>query len=133
VPISQREEALMPSRMLSPLLLAGLLVAGGAQAQGDLANGKLQFRKCAICHAAEAGKNKIGPSLFGIVGRKSASEANFSYSDAMKKFDRSWDDATLDSYLVEPRKTVPGTKMIFAGLKDKKDRDDLIAYLGTLK
>lgn len=123
----------MPLKVLSPLLLAGLLITGGAQAQSDLANGKVQFRKCAICHAAEPGKNKIGPSLFGIVGRKSASEANFSYSDAMKHFDRSWDDATLDSYLTEPRKMVPGTKMIFAGLKDKKDRGDLIAYLDTLK
>ena len=51
----------------------------------------------------------------------------------MKKFDHTWDDATLDAYLVEPRKLVPGTKMIFAGLKDKKDRGDLIAYLDTLK
>ena len=123
----------MSLKMLSPLLLAGLLANGGAQAQGDIANGKVQFKKCALCHSAEPGKNKIGPSLFGIVGRKSASVPNFAYSDAMKNFDRTWDDATLDAYLVEPRKLVPGTKMIFAGLKDKKDRGDLIAYLDTLK
>src|SRR5438309_9171623 len=102
-------------------------------AAGDVEAGKADFKKCALCHTAEAGKNKIGPSLFGIVGRKSASAPNFAYSDAMKNFDRTWDDATLDAYLVEPRKLVPGTKMIFAGLKDEKDRGDLIAYLDALK
>lgn len=117
----------------SLLLLVGLLAAGGARAQGDIANGKLQFKKCAVCHAVAPGQNKIGPSLFGVVGRQSASAANFAYSDAMKKFGRIWDVATLDAYLAEPRKIVPGTKMIFPGLKDEKERDDLIAYLATLK
>jgi cytochrome c len=118
---------------LSPLLLVGLLASGAAHAQGDIANGKVQFKICALCHTGEVGKNKIGPSLFGIVGRKSASVPNFAYSDAMKNFDRTWDDAALDAFLVEPRKLVPGTKMIFAGLKDEKDRGGLIAYLATLK
>ncbi len=123
----------MASRLLLPLLLVGLLAAGGARADGDIENGKVQFKKCAICHDTEAGKNKIGPSLSGIVGRKSASAPGFAYSDSMKKFDHTWDVATLDTYIADPRKTVPAGKMIFAGIKEKKDRDDLIAYLGTLK
>jgi cytochrome c len=124
----------MVSKVLVPLLLAAIVAANGARAESGVENGKQQFaKKCVICHAAEPGKNKIGPSLFGIVGRKAASEASFSYSDSMKKFDHVWDDATLDSYLAEPRKAVPGTKMIFAGLRDKAERDDVIAYLATLK
>ena len=123
----------MTVKPLIPLLLVGCLAAGAARAEGDVEAGKVQFKKCMVCHAAEPGQNKIGPSLFGVVGRKAASEENFSYSDAMKKFDHVWDDATLDTYLAEPRKAVPGTKMIFAGLKDKGERDDIIAYLATLK
>jgi len=123
----------MVRKVSIPLLLAAIFATHGARAQ-SVENGKQQFaKKCVICHTAEPGKNKIGPSLFGVVGRKAASVANFSYSDAMKKFDHVWDDATLETYLAEPRKTVPGTKMIFAGLKDKGERDDVIAYLTTLK
>ena len=81
----------------------------------------------------EAGKNKIGPSLFGVVGRQSAGLENFNYSDGMKKFEHTWDEETLDLYLTDPRGTVPGTKMIFPGIKDKAERDDVIAYLETLK
>jgi cytochrome c len=102
-------------------------------AAADVEAGKADFKKCALCHTAEAGKNKIGPSLFGIVGRKSASVDNFNYSEAMKKFDHTWDAQTLDTYLADPRATVPGTKMIFPGIKDEKERQDVIAYLETLK
>ncbi len=123
----------MTVKPLIPLLLVGCLAAGAARAEGDVEAGKVQFKKCMVCHAAEPGQNKIGPSLFGIVGRKAASVPNFSYSDAMKKFDHAWDPATLDVYLADPHKEVPGSKMIFPGIKDKKDRDDLIAYLATLK
>jgi cytochrome c len=99
----------------------------------DVEAGKVAFKKCALCHTSEPDKNKIGPSLFGIIGRKSASVDNFSYSEAMKKFDHTWDAETLDSYLTDPRAVVPGTKMIFPGIKDKTERDDVIAYLETLK
>ena len=99
----------------------------------DVDAGKEDFKKCALCHTAEAGKNKIGPSLFGVVGRKSASVDNYSYSDAMKKFDHTWDPETLDKYLADPRAVVPNTKMIFPGIKDEKERQDVIAYLETLK
>jgi cytochrome c len=102
-------------------------------AAADVEAGKTAFKKCALCHTTEAGKNKIGPSLFGVVGRKSASLDGYNYSEAMKKFDHTWDPQTLDAYLVDPRVVVPGTKMIYPGIKDKAERDDVIAYLETLK
>jgi cytochrome c len=113
----------------------GILVAmaAGPAVSADADAGKTAFKKCALCHTTEAGKNKIGPSLFGIVGRKSATVENFNYSEAMKKFDHTWDEGTLDEYLADPRGTVPGTKMIFPGIKEKTERDDVIAYLETLK
>jgi cytochrome c len=116
-------------------LAFGILVAmaAGPAVSADADAGKTAFKKCALCHTTEAGKNKIGPSLFGIVGRKSATVENFNYSEAMKKFDHTWDEGTLDEYLADPRGTVPGTKMIFPGIKEKTERDDVIAYLETLK
>jgi cytochrome c len=110
-----------------------LVIAAAPGLAADVESGKTAFKKCALCHTTEADKNKIGPSLFGIVGRKSATVENFNYSEAMKKFDHTWDEGTLDEYLTDPRATVPGTKMIFLGIKDKTERDDVIAYLETLK
>ena len=120
------------SNVILALSILASMDAGSAGA-ADVEAGKTAFKKCALCHTTEAGKNKIGPSLFGIVGRKSATLENFSYSEAMKKFDHTWDEGTLDEYLADPRGTVPGTKMIFPGIKDKAERDDVIAYLETLK
>ena len=122
-------------RFPSLALALGVLLAfaAGPGMAADVEAGKTAFKKCALCHTTEAGKNKIGPSLFGIVGRKSAALENFNYSEAMKKFDHTWDEATLDTYLADPRGTVPETKMIFPGIKDKAERDDVIAYLETLK
>ena len=117
--------------IFSVSILAGM--AASTVMAADVEAGKTEFKKCALCHTNEAGKNKIGPSLFGIVGRKSATLENFNYSEAMKKFDHTWDEGTLDEYLADPRATVPGTKMIFPGIKDKTERDDVIAYLETLK
>jgi cytochrome c len=119
------------SRLVFGILIPLCAVAPAAAADVDA--GKTAFKKCALCHTTEAGKNKIGPSLFGIFGRKSASLENFNYSEAMKKFDHTWDEATLETYLADPRGTVPGTKMIFPGIKDKTERDDVIGYLETLK
>jgi cytochrome c len=120
-----------PNLILALSILAAM--PAGSAAAGDVEAGKTAFKKCALCHTAEAGKNKIGPSLFGIVGRKSATVENFNYSEAMKKFDHTWDEETLDTYLADPRATVPETKMIFPGIKDKAERDNVIAYLETLK
>ena len=114
-------------------LVTSLVLGANPTLAADVEAGKIAFKKCALCHTAEAGKNKIGPSLFGVVGRKSGSVDNFSYSEAMKNFDHTWDTETLDTYLADPRAVVPGTKMIFPGIKDKTERDDVIAYLETLK
>ena len=114
-------------------LVTSLVLGANPTLAADVEAGKVAFKKCALCHTTEQGKNKIGPSLFGVVGRKSASVDNFSYSEAMKNFDHTWDTETLDTYLADPRAVVPGTKMIFPGIKDKTERDDVIAYLETLK
>jgi cytochrome c2 len=113
---------------LPALLLIGSGISQALEA-GDPAQGKKVFAKCQICHSLEAGKNKVGPSLHGVIGRASASEAEFNYSDAMKNAHVNWTPETLDQYLTNPRKMVPGTKMIFPGLPKEKDRADVISYL----
>ncbi len=113
--------------------LALMLGAGAAHADGDPAAGKEVFKKCVICHSTDENVNKLGPSLYGVVGRPSGSIADYHYSDAMKAANKVWDAKTLDVYLADPKGTVPGTKMIFAGLKDSTDRANVIAYLATLK
>ncbi len=123
---------MLPKTFLA--LTAGMvLLTGAAYAAGDAEAGKQVFRQCALCHTTEAGKNKVGPSLFGIVGRDSASIETFNYSDAMKSFKQKWTAEELNVYLQDPRKVVPGTKMIFVGVKDDKQRQDVIEYLQTLK
>jgi cytochrome c len=112
---------------------AFLLGAGDAGAAGDVEAGKKVFNKCAACHAVEAGKNKVGPSLFGIVGKKAGTDPTYKYSDNMKNSGLTWDEKTLDAYLEKPQEMVKGSKMAFAGLKDPKDRENIIAYLQTLK
>ena len=113
-------------------LATGLLIGSGvarALDAGDPAQGKKVFVKCQACHSLEAGVTKVGPSLHGIIGRASGSEADFSYSDAMKSANVHWTPETLDQYLTNPKKMVPGTKMAFPGLPKEKDRADIISYL----
>jgi cytochrome c2 len=117
---------------MAPILPTLILTAAGAARAveaGDPALGKKVFAKCQACHSLEAGKNKVGPTLHGVMGRASASEADFAYSDAMKNAHLTWDPDTLDKYLAKPKEMVPGTKMAFPGLPKGKDRADLIAYL----
>src|SRR5262249_21355363 len=102
------------------------LVAGG-----DPAAGKLVFRKCQVCHSLDPGKDILGPSLAGVIGRKSGAEPNYAYSPAMKDANITWDAKTLDAYLDDPQKTVPGNRMPFPGLKTPQDRSDVIAYLAA--
>ena len=114
--------------------LAALLLAAAPAIAGDAANGAKVFKtQCGACHRAEIGKNLIGPSMFEIVGLKSSSVAGFKYSAANQAANLVWDTATLDKYLINPRETVPGTTMTYAGLKNETQRADLISYLETLK
>ncbi len=127
-------------RLAGNLLAAMVVLAAStgasmpASAQDDEAaeGSKIFKRVCFLCHTAEAGKNKIGPSLFGVVGRKAGSVPGFSYSEAMKSSGIVWDEQKIDEYIADPRKTVPGNKMAFAGLKKAEERKEVIAYLKTL-
>jgi len=105
------------------------LFAGSALAAADPAKGEKIFAKCKACHTIEAGKNKIGPSLAGLIGRKAGTAEGYNYSDAMKNSGLVWNEDTLFKYLENPRGVVPGTKMVFPGVKDAQDRADVIAYL----
>jgi cytochrome c len=113
-------------------LLAIGLAAGTAWADGDAVKGEQVFKKCMACHSATDKANKVGPSLLGVVGRKVASVEGFSYSDSMKEYGATgavWDEATLGTYLENPKAVVAKTKMAFAGLKKEDERADLIAFL----
>ncbi|CAK0747640.1 Cytochrome c2 [Azospirillaceae bacterium] len=118
-------------------LAIGLTLAamsGSAFAQ-DAAAGEKSFKKyCGMCHTTEAGKNRVGPSLNGVVGRTSGSVAGFAYSVANKNSGITWTEDKLDAYLSGPATaTVPGTKMTFGGIKDTAERANVIAYLKTQK
>ncbi len=114
--------------------LAAIGLAGPALA-GDAASGKtVFFQYCSACHATTKGApSGLGPSLFGVVGRKAGSLPGYAYSPAMKAADYSWTTDRLAAYLPAPMKVVPGTKMTFAGLKRPGQADDVIAYLSSLK
>ena len=102
--------------------------AAAPPAGGDPAAGRLVFRKCQACHSMEPGKTLLGPSLAGILGRKAGADANYNYSPAMKQANVVWDAKSLDAYLADPQKVVPGNKMPFPGLKTEQDRADVIAF-----
>lgn len=101
-------------------------------ADADIAKGEKLFKRCVACHTIEkGGKNKVGPNLYGIVGKPVAQVEGYAYSPAMKAYGGEWTVERLDAYLLQPRAEVKGTKMAFAGLKKEEDRVNLIAYLGT--
>ena len=108
------------------LLLVGL---GHAQAQ-DAAAGEKVFAQCRACHqVGENAKNAVGPVLNGLFGRPAGSVEGYNYTPANKNSGLTWDEATFRDYIQNPRAKIPGTKMIYAGLKDEKRINDLIAYL----
>jgi cytochrome c len=122
-----------------PLVAAGLLLLGSAVAPrlvlaGDASAGKDVFRsECSECHSIREGRNKKGPSLFGIVGRQAGSLADYRYTDALERAGWLWTPEKLQWYLSQPaRQANPGTRMKYDGLDDAEQRDDLISFLGTL-
>jgi len=119
---------------MNRVLVAGCMVAFGSlafagPAAADAGKGETVFHKCQACHSLEEGKNKVGPTLHGIVGRPAASVEGYNYSDALKKSGLTWDEATLSKWLENPRKLVPGTKMAFPGLRSEEDIKNVIDYL----
>lgn len=117
--------------MLRWIVAAGCLLAMPAMALAqDAEAGKKAFSKCAPCHAIGPGaKNKVGPYLNGILGRPAASVEGFNYSPGLKSSGLTWDDETLHKWLENPKALVAGTKMLFPGVKDETERDDIIAYI----
>ncbi len=100
---------------------------------GAAAAGEKVFAACKTCHAVEAGKNMVGPSLHAIQGRTSGSIPGYTYSTANKNSGITWTNEKLFQYLENPQRVIPGTKMTYTGVKDAQKRADLIAYLDTLK
>lgn len=117
------------SLLIVSAVIFGLTAASGAMADGNAKKGKRVFNKCKTCHVIDKKKNRIGPHLVGLFGRKAGSVKGFKYSKAMAKSGIVWDEKTLDAYVTKPKKFIPGNKMTFAGLKKEKQRKDLIAYL----
>jgi cytochrome c len=108
----------------------GLVFSAGTALAQDVAAGETSFRKCAPCHSiGPDAANKVGPELNGIDGRHSGTADGFNYSDANKNSGIVWSEVVFKEYVTDPRGKVPGTKMIFAGIKSQKERDDLWAYV----
>ena len=114
------------------LILAGLitfiLIFSIAYA-ADPVKGRKVFKKCVACHSLQEGKNKMGPPLNNLLGRKAGSVDGYKYSKAMKNSGVIWDEESLDKFLTKPRKFIPKTKMSFRGIKKQSLRDDLISFL----
>lgn len=120
----------MKKLMMALALAAPMAMPAAAFAEGDAAAGEKVFRKCQACHmVGENAKNRVGPTLNGVVGRAAGSLEGYRYSKAMMGSGLTWDEATLTEYLANPRKAVKGTKMAFAGLKKEQELADVIAYL----
>jgi cytochrome c len=108
----------------------GLVLSTGAALAQDVAAGETSFRKCAPCHnIGPDATNKVGPELNGLDGRHSGTVADFNYSDANKASGIVWGEAVFKEYVNDPRAKVPGTKMVFAGIKSAKEKDDLWSYV----
>ena len=117
--------------MRTVIVAAALIAASGYTASAqDAAKGEISFHKCLPCHSiGDDAQNKIGPELNGIDGRHSGSVADFSYSDANKNSGITWDEATFKDYIKDPKAKIPGTKMVFAGIKNEQEAGDLWAFL----
>jgi len=121
--------------MMKAVIAGALLIAtAGASSAQDVAAGEQSFKKCLPCHSVgEEARNKVGPVLNGLEGRKSGSIEGFSYSDANKAAAITWNQESFLDYIKDPRAKIPGTKMVFAGIKNEKEATDLWAYLSQFK
>lgn len=137
----KKEAAVMPADTSVPTAEAAPAALTGEQKAllaslpapynaADPEAGKRQFGQCRSCHSVtQGGPNMTGPNLWGVVGRKAATEAGYSYSDGLKAATWSWDAQKLDEWIKNPRGMVPDTKMTFLGVKDDKKRADIVAFL----
>ena len=117
----------MRQAVLAAIVLAASTAAASAQ---DVAAGEQSFKKCLPCHSVGAGaKNKVGPELNGLDGRKAGDAEGFNYTEANKNSGITWDESVFKEYIKDPRAKIPGTKMVFAGIKNEQEVNDLWAYL----
>jgi cytochrome c len=113
--------------VLAAFALAASTAAASAQ---DVAAGEQSFKKCLPCHSVGPGaKNKVGPELNGLDGRKAGTAEGFNYTEANKNSGLTWDESVFKEYIKDPRAKIPGTKMVFAGIKNEQEVNDLWAYL----
>ena len=120
----------MRTLTLGALAVIALLATASAALAQDVAAGKTSFNKCLPCHAiGDGAKNKVGPELNGLDGRKSGTAEGYSYSDANKNSGITWNEAEFKDYIKDPKAKIPGTKMTFAGIKNDKEVNDLWAFI----
>jgi cytochrome c len=130
-PCGRRKQSIQEEQMRRALAAAvGIVISTGAALAQDIAAGESSFRKCAPCHSiGPDASNKVGPELNGLNGRTAGTVAGFSYSDANKSSGITWGEAVFKEYISNPRAKVPGTKMIFPGIKSQAEIDNLWAYV----
>ena len=130
--MQNRKAGFAPGVITVALLGCGLFALAATESRAaDAAHGKVVFAQCAACHSDKP--DAIGPSLKGVYGRKSGSQPDFRYSNAMMRANLTWDDATLHAYIKDPQAKVKGNRMPFGGLSSNTDIDDVIAYLKDYK
>ena len=130
--VDPAKEHLMKKLNLSVVAIASAMFAASAAHAQDVAAGETSFHKCMACHSiGEGAKNKVGPELNGLDGRHSGTADGYSYSDANKNSGITWNKEQFLEYIKDPRGKIPGTKMIFAGIKNEKEANDLWAYISS--
>ena len=129
-PPENRKEHAMKKLTLSALVLIASSAAATSALAQDVAAGKTSFNKCMVCHSiGDGAKNKVGPELNGLDGRKAGTAEGYSYSDANKNSGITWNEAQFKEYIKDPKAKIPGTKMAFAGIKNDKEVNDLWAFI----
>lgn len=132
-PAAETPAADAPAAAAAAVALVELDVtdASGAKLSGDPAAGERVFRQCQACHSIQAGQNRVGPTLAGIIGRTAGTVPGFNYSEANRSSGKVWTEQAMFEYLENPRASIPGTTMAFAGLRQPQQRADVIAYIQT--